>query len=273
MSTHTKNTRITVPEIRARKGKGKIVSLTAYTKWMANLIDSCSEITIVGDSMGMVAYGFESTLQVTLDMMILHGAAVMRGAKRACVVIDMPFGSYQESPQQAFRNCARVLRETGAQAVKIEGGNEIVETVTFLVDRGIPVMPHIGLMPQHVNIMGGFKVQGKQEEDTARLVRNAKNLAEAGAFSILIEGTSEDAARQITEKIDIPTIGIGASPACDGQVLVTEDLLGLFSDYTPKFVKKYADLGLQIEIAVSEFSSDVKNGMFPELDHCFNVNK
>jgi len=273
MSTHIKNSRITVPEIRARKGKGKIVSLTAYTKWMANLIDSCSEITIVGDSMGMVAYGFESTMQVTLDMMILHGAAVMRGSKRACVVIDMPFGSYQESPQQAFRNCARVLRETGAQAVKIEGGNEIVETVTFLVDRGIPVMPHIGLMPQHVNIMGGFKVQGKQEESAARLVRNAKNLAESGAFSILIEGTSEDVARQITEEIDIPTIGIGASPACDGQVLVTEDLLGLFSDYTPKFVKKYAELGLQIEIAVNEFSSDVKNGVFPQLDHCFNVNK
>ncbi|MFC4258100.1 3-methyl-2-oxobutanoate hydroxymethyltransferase [Marinobacter lacisalsi] len=271
MSIHTTNKRMTIPLIRSMKGGEKIVSLTAATKWMSQMIDPVSDLTIVGDSLGMVSYGLESTLQVTLEMMILHGAAVVRGAKRACVVVDMPFGSYQESPRQAFQNASRIVRETGAQGVKIEGGKEMAETVGFLVDRGIPVMPHIGLMPQHVHAMGGFKAQGLTENAGKKLIEDAKVLCEAGGFSLLVEGTSETVARQITESVRIPTIGIGASPCCDGQVLVTEDLLGLFSDYTPKFVKQYADLGTQIKSALERFGKEVQEGEFPDLSRCFGV--
>ncbi|ODS22401.1 3-methyl-2-oxobutanoate hydroxymethyltransferase [Candidatus Endobugula sertula] len=273
MSTQTRQHRITVPEIKAKKGREKIVSLTAYNTWMAQLIDSVSDITIVGDSLGMVAYGFESTLPVTLDMMIYHGAAVVKGTQRTCVVVDMPFGTYQESPQQAFRNCALVMQKTGAQAVKLEGGKEIAPAVEFLVNRGIPIMSHIGLMPQHIYSMGGFKAQGMQEETARKLLQDAKILSESGAFSLLIEGTKEEVAREITSEASIPTIGIGASPACDGQVLVTEDLLGLFSDYTPSFVKKYADIGTQIKSTVKQFSDEVRSQEFPQLCHCFGVKK
>lgn len=263
--------RITVPEIKACKGAEKIISLTAYTKWMAKLIDPHVDIIIVGDSTGMVAYGLRDTLAMTLDMMIAHGSAVMRGSQRACVVIDMPFGTYQESHEQAFRNCARVLIETGAHALKLEGGQEMAGTVKFLVDRGIPVMAHIGLMPQHVKIMGGFKVQGSNEREVEKIIADAESLAQAGAFSILIEGIREPIARRVTELVAIPTIGIGASPACDGQVLVTEDILGLSSEYMPRFAKRYVNITEQISRAAEQFALEVKNGAFPQSEHCFTA--
>ncbi|WP_123589855.1 3-methyl-2-oxobutanoate hydroxymethyltransferase [Salinisphaera orenii] len=273
MSTHTSNQKITTAKIRKMKGKGSIVSLTAYTKPMAGFMDPYVDLIIVGDSTGMVAYGFDSTLPVTLDMMIAHGAAVVRGTERACVVIDMPFGSYQESKELAYRNAARILTETGAQAVKVEGGLELVETAEFLISRGIPVMPHIGLRPQHANALGGFKAQGRDDDAVALLVKEAQAFESAGAFSVLIEGVFEKAARKVTETIAIPTIGIGASPECDGQVLVTEDILGLFSDYTPKFAKKYVDLSAQIKEVFAEFEKEVRAGTFPSDEHCFGLKK
>ena len=269
MSAQSHDKRISVTQIQARKGREKIVSLTAFTKPVAELLDPHIDLFIVGDSVGMVGYGMANTLGVTLDMMISHGSAVMRGSSRACVVIDMPFGSYQESPTQAFRNAARVIVETGAQAVKIEGGPEMVETVRFLTQRGIPVMPHIGLMPQHVNTMGGFKAQGRDEASAQRLLDVALAFTDAGAFSLLIEGTGETIARRITEAVPVPTIGIGASPACDGRVLVTEDILGLFSDFTPKFAKRYVDLAQLISQAAANFASDVRAGSFPGAENCF----
>lgn len=253
------------------KGRGSIVSLTAYTKPMAELMDPFVDLIIVGDSTGMVAYGFDSTLPVTLEMMIAHGAAVVRGAKKACVVIDMPFATYQESREIAYRNAAKVLIETGAQAVKLEGGLELVDTVKFLADRGIPVMPHIGLRPQHANALGGFKAQGRSESASAQLVKEAQAFEAAGAFSLLVEGVFEAAARQITQAVTIPTIGIGASPECDGQVLVTEDMLGLFADYTPKFAKRYVDLSARIKEVFAAFEKDVRTGAFPAAEHCFGM--
>lgn len=273
MSIHKENTRITAPQIRDKKGPGSIVSLTAYTTPMAEMMDPYVDLIIVGDSTGMVAYGLSDTLGVTLDMMINHGAAVVRGAKKACVVIDMPFATYQESPVQAYRNAAKVIRKTGAQAVKMEGGSELTETVKFLVDRGIPVMPHIGLMPQHVNTMGGYKAQARTDEEGEQLVELSKAFEYAGAFSILIEGTYEAAARKITEALHIPTIGIGASPACDGQVLVTEDVLGLFTAFTPKFAKRYIDLSVPAKAAFAEYEREVRNSAFPSGEHCFGVKK
>lgn len=273
MSTHTSTQKITTAGIRDMKGKGSIVSLTAHAKPMAALMDPHVDLIIVGDSTGMVAYGFDSTLPVTLDMMIAHGAAVVRGAERACVVVDMPFGSYQETKELAYRNAARVLTETGAQAVKIEGGLELVETAEFLIERGIPVMPHIGLRPQHANALGGFKAQGRDDAAVQTLIQEARAFESVGAFSILIEGVFEAAARKVTESLSVPTIGIGASPECDGQVLVTEDILGLFSDYTPKFAKKYMDLGAQIQEVFAQFENDVRTGAFPSEEHCFGAKK
>jgi 3-methyl-2-oxobutanoate hydroxymethyltransferase len=273
MSTHAKSQRYTIPYIKSLKGKGRIVSLTAYTTPMAAKMDEFVDVIIVGDSTGMVAYGMDSTLSITLDMMIQHGRAVMKGASRACVIIDMPFASYQESPQKAFRNAAKVMAETGAQGIKLEGGLEMLETVEFITSRGIPVMPHIGLMPQHVNSMGGYKFQARTTEEIDRLVALGLAFQECNAFSLLIEGTSEAAARSVTEAVKIPTIGIGASPACDGQVLVTEDVLGLFSDYTPRFVKRYIDLGELILNAFARYENDVRSGAFPALEHCFAVDK
>jgi 3-methyl-2-oxobutanoate hydroxymethyltransferase len=206
-------------------------------------------------------------------MMINHGLAVTRGAAHACVIIDMPFGSYQESPQQAFRHASQVLIRTGAQAVKLEGGAEMLDTTRFLTQRGIPVMPHIGLMPQHVNQLGGFKTQARDAAAIEALVSLAKDFEQAGAFSILIEGTSELAARTVTAGVSIPVIGIGASPACDGQVLVTEDILGLFSDYTPKFAKRYIDLGPLITKACAQYAQEVRTGEFPTSEHCFGLSK
>lgn len=273
MSTHISNKKITIPQIKSMKGKGSIVSLTAYTTPMAKLMDEYVDLIIVGDSTGMVAYGLNSTLPVTLDMMINHGAAVVRGTTRACVIIDMPFGSYQESPQQAYRNASRIMIETQAQGVKIEGGEEMLETVEFLVKRGIPVMPHVGLMPQHANSQGGFKVQVRNEEEIEQLVSLSQKYEAVGAFCVLVEGTFEKAARKVTEALKVPTIGIGASPACDGQVLVTEDILGLFTDFTPKFVKRYGNLGEQIKEAFSEYEKDVRSGDFPTNEHCFGIDK
>lgn len=273
MSIHTATVRRqTVPQFAARKGREKLVMLTAYTTPMARNMDAHVDALLVGDSLGMVVYGMDDTLGVTLDMMINHGRAVVRGTSQALVVVDMPFGSYHESPAQAMRNAARVLSETGAQAVKMEGGVEMADTIAFLEARGVPVLAHIGLMPQHKNRMGGFKAQGKESAAADRIFNDALAVARAGAFGIVIEGVAEPLARRITEAVEVPTIGIGASPACDGQVLVSDDVLGLFDDYKPKFVKRYAELNEQIVSAVQQYAADVRSGAFPQIEHCFGAN-
>ena len=269
MSVRQKKEKITVADIRNQKGGEPLVCLTAYTSLTAQLLDDHTDLLLVGDSLGMVLYGLDDTLGVTLDMMIAHGKAVMRGSSRACVVVDMPFGSYQESPEAAFKNAARVMKEVGCAGVKIEGGTEMAETISFLDKRGIPVLAHIGLLPQSVKTAGGFRSHGKDDEEAALIFADANAVATAGAFAIVIEGTVEPLARKITETISIPTIGIGASPACDGQILVTEDLVGLFSDFTPKFVKRYAELGQQIANAAKDYSEDVRSRKFPSPAHCF----
>lgn len=261
--------RITTPQIRARKGGEPLVCLTAYTTQMAQRLDPHVDLLLVGDSLGMVVYGFESTLAVTLEMMIAHGAAVVRGAKRACVIVDMPFGSYQESPAQAFRNAARIMAETGACGVKLEGGAEMAETVRFLTQRGVPVCGHVGLMPQAVNVAGGFKATGRSDEEAQGVARDAAAIAEAGAFAVVLEGTVEPVAASITTSLPVPTIGIGASAACDGQILVTDDVLGLFRDFTPRFVKRYAELSDQITAAAEAYAQDVRARRFPGPEHCF----
>jgi 3-methyl-2-oxobutanoate hydroxymethyltransferase len=273
MSTHSPQKRISIPELRAMKGKARIVMLTAHSKPMAQLLDTHCDVLLVGDSLGMVVYGMENSLAVTLDMMINHTKAVMRGSSHAAVILDMPFGTYQESCEQAYRNCARATAESGAQALKLEGGEELVETVEFLTKRGIQVMAHIGLMPQRVHQMGGFKAQGKEDDALSKWPKLARQFEDAGAFSVLIEGTVEPVARAIAEALKVPTIGIGASPACDGQVLVTEDILGLFPDFTPKFAKRYRDIGGIVSEAVAEYAGEVRGGGFPSLEHCFGVKK
>ncbi|NLH81397.1 MAG: 3-methyl-2-oxobutanoate hydroxymethyltransferase [Phyllobacteriaceae bacterium] len=259
--------RRTVRDILTAKGKTPVVCLTAYTAPMAKLLDPHVDLLLVGDSLGMVIYGFGSTLPVTLDMMIAHAGAVVRGSSRSLVVVDLPFATYQESKEQAYRSSARVMAETGAQAVKIEGGVEMAETIEFLTRRGIPVMGHIGLTPQSVNTLGGFRTQGRDEAAAARLVADARAVEAAGAFSVVIEGTVEKVAAAISQAISIPTIGIGASAACDGQVLVTDDLLGLFTDFTPKFVKKYADLAGVVDAAAKAYADEVKARAFPGPEH------
>ncbi len=271
MSIETRIGRITVPEIRARKGGEPIVCLTAYSASVAQRLDPHVDLLLVGDSLGMVLYGFESTLSVTVDMMIAHGAAVRRGSRRACLVVDMPFGSYQESPAAAFRTAARLMTETGCSAVKLEGGREMAETIAFLTARGIPVMGHVGLVPQSVHSLGGFRARGREEAQAEAILADARAVAEAGAFSIVLEGMVEPLARSITEAVDVPTIGIGASPACDGQVLVTDDLVGLFGDFTPKFVKRYAELGDAIGEAAAAYAADVRARRFPGPEHCFGT--
>ena len=261
--------RITAPQLRARKGGQPIVSLTAYTTQIAKLLDPHCDLLLVGDSLGMVLYGLPSTLGVTLDQMIAHGAAVVRGSSHAAVVIDLPFGSYQESPTQAFRSAARVLAETGASSVKLEGGAELAPTIHFLVARGIPVCAHIGLMPQSTNAAGGYPVAGRVEGDGQRLMRDARAISDAGAYAVVIEKTLEPLARAITEAIPIPTIGIGASAGCDGQVLVSDDMLGLFTDFTPKFVHRYAELGEAISKAAAAYAEDVRARKFPSDKHVF----
>jgi 3-methyl-2-oxobutanoate hydroxymethyltransferase len=268
MSTQTPARRITAVDIAQRKGGEKIVSLTAYHAHTASIVDRYCDFILVGDSLGMVMHGLETTVPVTLEMMILQGRAVIRGSRRALVVVDMPFGSYEEGPEHAFRNAARVLKETGAGAIKVEGGAHMAETVAFLVRRGIPVMGHVGLTPQAVNTMGGFRVQGRSEEGQELLDADARAIAEAGAFAIVLEGIIEPVARAITTSIAAPTIGIGASPACDGQILVLEDMLGL-SEWTPKFVKRFGTLRQHIEEAVAGYAKEVRNGAFPGPDHVY----
>ena len=253
------------------KGGTPIVGLTAYTAPIARLLDPHVDFLLVGDSLGMVVYGFDSTLPVTLEMMIAHGGAVVRASARAMVVVDLPFGSYQGSGEQAFGNAARILAETGCAAVKLEGGEEMAETVHFLTRRGVPVMGHVGLMPQSVNAAGGFKVQGRGEPQAERVAADAAAIAEAGAFAIVIEGTIEKVARAITEAVPVPTIGIGASPACDGQILVTDDVLGVFTEFTPRFVKRYAELAPLISAAAEAYAGDVRARRFPAKEHCFGT--
>lgn len=265
--------RITVPDLRARKGGIPIVSLTAYTTPMARLLDAQVDMLLVGDSLGMVLYGMDTTLGVTLDMMIAHGAAVVRGAQTACVIVDMPFASYQESPAAAFRSCARVMAETGAAGVKLEGGTEMAETIGFLTRRGVPVLGHVGLLPQSVHTAGGYHAHGKDEAASAAILADAHAVAEAGAFAMVIEGTVEPLARDITAAVAVPTIGIGASPACDGQILVTDDVLGLFQDFTPTFVKRYGEIGDAIEKAAQAYAEDVRARRFPGPEHCFGPAK
>ena len=265
--------RLTVPDIAGRKGGTPIVCLTAYTTPVARLLDPHVDLLLVGDSLGMVLYGMDSTLGVTLDMMIAHGRAVMRGAQAACVVVDMPFGSYQESPAQAFRNSARVMAEAGCQAVKLEGGQEMAETVRHLVGRGIPVLGHVGLTPQFVNAFGGFRTQGRDAAAAARIRDDAAAIADAGAFAIVVEGVPEPLGRRIAGDIAVPAIGIGASPACDGQILVTEDIVGLFGDFRPKFVKRYADLAPAVEDAARRYAAEVRAGAFPSAEYCFGAER
>jgi 3-methyl-2-oxobutanoate hydroxymethyltransferase len=253
------------------KGGVPIVCLTAYTSLTAVLLDESVDLLLVGDSLGMVLYGMESTLGVTLDMMIAHGQAVMRGSEKACVIVDLPFGSYQESKEDAFRNAARVMKEVGCAGVKLEGGTEMAETIRFLTERGIPVLGHVGLLPQSVNTAGGFRSLGREEKEAAEIMEDARAVAAAGAFAMVIEGTVEPVARAITQDVPVPTIGIGASPACDGQILVTEDLVGLFSTFKPKFVKRYAELGEGIAEAGRAYAKEVRARQFPGLEHCFGV--
>jgi 3-methyl-2-oxobutanoate hydroxymethyltransferase len=260
--------RLSPPDILAQKGATPLVCLTAYTTPIARLADPHCDILLVGDSLGMVVHGLPTTLGVTLEMMILHGRAVQRGSTRALIVIDMPFGSYEESPEQAFRSAARVLAETGAGAVKLEGGRHMADTIAFLVARGVPVMAHVGLTPQAVNVFGGYKVQGR-ERDAARVLDDARAVAAAGAFSVVLEKVPERLATRITEQIAVPTIGIGASAACDGQVLVVDDMLGLFTDFHPKFVKRYAELGQIAGNAVAAYAEDVRARRFPGPEHTY----
>ncbi|HEC91246.1 MAG TPA: 3-methyl-2-oxobutanoate hydroxymethyltransferase [Alphaproteobacteria bacterium] len=269
MSKQTKRRRATVIEIGARKGGEPIVSLTAYTALTAKLLDENVDMLLVGDSLGMVLYGMDSTVGVTLEMMIAHGKAVMRGVRTACVIVDLPFGSYQESREAAFRNAARVMKEVGCDGVKLEGGREMADTVSYLIGRGIPVLGHVGLLPQSVNMLGGFRVRGRTRAEADKILADAKAIAAAGAFAMVVEGVVEPLARRITKAVSVPTIGIGASPVCDGQILVTEDMAGLFSDYRPRFVKHYAELGKGIARAGRLYAEDVRAGRFPGPEHCF----
>jgi len=256
------------PDIRARKGTDPLVVLTAYTTPMARLVDAHCDIALVGDSVGMVLHGLPSTLGVTMEMMILHGRSVVKGCQKAMVVIDMPFASYEESPAQAYRNAARLMAETGAPAVKLEGGAHMAETIAFLTKRGVPVMAHIGLTPQAVNTLGGYKVVGREDE-ADRVLADALAVQAAGAFSVVLEKVPMGLAGRITETLDIPTIGIGAGAACDGQVLVIDDMLGLFTEFRPKFVKRYAELGKTADEAIAAYAADVRSRAFPAAEHAF----
>jgi 3-methyl-2-oxobutanoate hydroxymethyltransferase len=272
MSAYTEEKRLTAPAIRARKGGPPIVMLTSYHAHTARIVDRHCDVILVGDSLGMVMHGFETTIPVTLDMMILQGHAVMRGSRRALVVIDMPFGSYEASKEQAFLSAARVMKETGCGAIKVEGGQRMAETIAFLVERGIPVMGHVGLTPQSINAIGGFKAQGRDPADWERIEADARAVADAGAFAVVVEAVAEPLAVRITAEIAIPTIGIGASATCDGQVLVLEDMLGL-SPRVPKFVKRFTELGPSIDAAVEAYAAEVRARTFPGPDHVYSMKK
>jgi len=270
MSVQKASRRLTAPDIAARKGAEPIVSLTAYHAHTAAIADGFVDFLLVGDSLGMVMHGYETTLPVPLELMIVHGRAVVRGSKRALVVVDMPFGSYEESPAVAFRNAARVIKETGCGAVKLEGGSRMAETIAFLTARGIPVMAHIGLTPQSINVLGGFKTQGRERDQWAAIEADARAVAEAGAFAVVLEAMAEPLAARITAAIAIPTIGIGASAACDGQILVMEDMLGL-SPRVPKFVKLFGEVGKGIEKAIRTYAQEVRTRAFPAPEHTYEV--
>jgi 3-methyl-2-oxobutanoate hydroxymethyltransferase len=273
MSVHTAKRRLAPSDIKALKGERPIVSLTAYTTPVAKLMDPHVDFMLVGDSLGMVLYGLDSTVGVTIEMMIAHGQAVMRGSSNACVVVDLPFGSYQQSKEQAFATAARVLKETGCSAIKLEGGAEMAETVDFLTQRGIPVLGHVGLMPQLINTTGGYRSLGRNDKEVEKIRRDAAAIDDAGAFAIVIEGTVEPLAREITGKNKAPTIGIGASPDCDGQVLVVDDVLGIFTDFKPRFVKHFANLAPLMSEAFATYAEEVKARSFPGPEHTFQLKK
>lgn len=264
--------RLTVPAIQRRKAGGitadPLVMLTAYTARQAQLLDEHCDVLLVGDSLAQVIYGLPSTLPVTLDMMIAHGAAVVRGSYHSLVVVDMPFGSYEESPQQAFASAARIMAETGCAAVKLEGGVAMAETIAFLTRRGIPVMAHIGLTPQAVNALGGYGARGRSQEEHAKIISDGKAVAEAGAFSVVVEGVLEPIAIALTQSLEIPVIGIGASAQCDGQVLVAEDMLGMF-DRVPRFVKRYADMAALVSEAAAKYAEEVRSRAFPGAEQTY----
>ncbi|HEU5483122.1 MAG TPA: 3-methyl-2-oxobutanoate hydroxymethyltransferase [Sphingomicrobium sp.] len=264
--------RTTVPSIRARKIDGKteppIVMLTAYTMRMAQLLDPHCDMLLVGDSLGQVIYGLPSTIPVTLDMMCAHGAAVVRGSWHALVAVDMPFGSYEASPEAAFSSASRVLKETGCAAVKLEGGEAMAPTIDFLSHRGIPVIGHVGLTPQAVNVLGGYGVRGREDAEAHKIMKDARAIADAGAFCMVVEGVMEEIATEVARSVSIPVIGIGASPECDGQVLVTEDMLGLF-ERTPRFVKRYDDLASRIGEAAKAYAGEVRERTFPTADQTY----
>lgn len=264
--------RLTIPAIRKRKVNGvtaqPVVMLTAYTARQAQLLDAHCDLLLVGDSLGQVIYGLPSSVPVTLDMMAAHGAAVVRGSYHAAVLVDMPFGSYEQSPAQAFANASRLLKETGCAGIKLEGGEAMAETVAFLVQRGIPVMGHIGLTPQAVNVLGGYNARGRSEAEAKKIVADAKALDDAGAFAIVIEGVVEPIAIEVTKAVSCPTIGIGASAQCDGQVLVTEDMLGMF-DRVPRFVKRYEEIGETIAAAAARYAQEVRDRSFPGIEQTY----
>jgi 3-methyl-2-oxobutanoate hydroxymethyltransferase len=263
---------MTVPALKGRKKDGSteqpIVMLTAYTMRMAQLLDPHCDLLLVGDSLGQVIYGLPSTVPVTLEMMCNHGAAVVRGSWHSLVAVDMPFGSYEASPEQAFASAARVMKETGCAAVKLEGGEAMAPTIRFLTERGIPVIAHVGLTPQAVNALGGYGARGRSEQEAAKIRADAQAVADAGAFAVVLEGVMEELATTITRAVAIPTIGIGASAECDGQVLVTEDMLGLF-ERTPRFVKRYDDLASRIGQAVETYAGEVRSRSFPTADQTY----
>jgi 3-methyl-2-oxobutanoate hydroxymethyltransferase len=273
LSVAHNSSRITIPQLVSRKGGEPIAVLTAYTAPIARLVDPHVDMILVGDSLGMVIYGMTSTLSVTLDMMLAHGKAAVSASSHAAVVVDLPFGSYQASPRQAFTSAARVMAETGCDAVKMEGGIEMAETVAFLVARGIPVMGHVGLVPQSVNVLGGYKARGRDPKEAERILEGAMAIAEAGAFSIVIEGTIDPVSRAITAAVPCPTIGIGASAGCDGQVLVIDDVLGMMGDFKPKLARRYVDLGSQIAEAARSYSADVKAHRFPGPENVYGIPK
>ena len=258
---------MTVPDFMARKGGEPLVCLTSYTAHVARICDEVCDLLLVGDSLGMVIHGMPNTLGVTLEHMIMHGQAVVRGAEKALVVVDMPFGSYEESPEVAFRNAARVVKETGCHAVKLEGGVEMAPTIRYLSRRGIPVMAHVGLMPQAMNVAGGFKAV-RDESRFDAVVADARAVEEAGAFSVVVEGVAAPLAERITREVSIPTIGIGASAACDGQILVFEDMIGLFPS-VPTFVKRYGNMEEMMRAAVAAYADEVKRRVFPGEEHTY----
>ena len=270
MSLQAPLKRFLAPDITAMKGGDPIVSLTSYHSHTAAIADKYCDFLLVGDSLGMVMHGYETTVPVPLELMIMHGRAVVRGSKRALVVIDMPFGTYEESPSVAFRNAARVMKETDSGAVKLEGGRRMAETIRFLVDRGIPVMAHIGLTPQSINVLGGYKTQGRTTDQWAAIEEDARLVTESGAFAVVLEAMAAPLADRITKSIAIPTIGIGASPGCDGQILVMEDMLGL-SPRVAKFVKEFGAIGKAIESAIGSYAREVRGRTFPAPEHTYAV--